>query len=379
MPTTISPELARRRLIEDDPVTVIDTRPAESFDEWHIPGAVNVPYTPGEDVDIGNTLDGAQGDGDHVVTVCALGQSSTAFADELTAAGVGTVEVIQDGMIGWSRLYEVAAVPTALPSVEIFQVQRVAKGCLGYVIGAPEAGEAVVVDPTQHVDEFVRIAEDDGLSITAVIDTHLHADHLSGGPALADAVDAPYHLPAPVADRGVERPYTPLARNDVLTVGDVELKGVHTPGHTTDQFSLLVASEALLTADAVFVDGVGRTELEEDARTGARELFDSIHRTVLAMPDAVQVLPGHFAPETTDAIRRTGTPIHTSVRKLRTELPLLQQDRTAFIESITDTTVAQPPNYEQITAINRGTAELADDEEARTLELGPNRCAAHQA
>ncbi len=379
MATTISPELARQRLIGDEPITIIDTRTEDSFTEWHIPGSVNVPFKPGDKVDLDTAFNGALDEDAHIVTVCAFGQSSFAFAEVLTDAGVETVEVIQDGMIGWSQLYEVAAVPTAIPTVEIYQLQRVSKGCLGYVIGAPEAGEAVVVDPTQHHEEYERLVADDELTITAVIDTHLHADHISGGPALADATDATYYLPAPVTDRNVERPYTPLSRNEVITVGDVEIKGVHTPGHTTEQFSLLVGSEALLTADAVFVDGVGRTELQADARAGAEALFDSIHRTVLAMPDPVQILPGHFNPETTDAIRNTGSPIHATVRDLRTGLPLLQRDRSGFVDAMTDSVQDQPPNYERIVAINRGLDDVTDAEEARTLELGPNRCAAHSS
>ena len=379
MATTISSELVRRRIVSDEPVTVIDTRSADAFDEWHIPGAINVPYAAGDDIDVEEALNGEVSPDDHIVTVCALGESSYAFADLLAAQGFDTVEVVQDGMVGWSRLYEVAAVPTTIPALEIFQIQRVAKGCLGYVVGSPDAGTAVAVDPPRHVEEVTRIAEADEMTITTVLDTHIHADHISGGRALADAVGADYYLPAAVAERGVDLAYTPLDRNAVLTIGAVELKAIHTPGHTTEQHSILVDGEALLTADAVFVDGVGRTELQFDtgsAREGAEALFTSIHRTILAMPDAVQILPGHFSPEESAAINQTGSPIRTTVKELRTELPLLQRSQLEFVDSITDSLPEKPPNFDRMIAINTGNDEPSDDEEARSLELGPNRCAA---
>lgn len=378
MADTITPERLRQHLV-DDAVTLVDTRDPESYESWHIPGSVNVPFTPGDDVDADVLLeDVGTSEDDSIVTICAKGISSYEFADTLGEAGIDDVHVVQDGMEGWSRVYTVASVPTAVPSLEIFQIQRVAKGCLGYVIGSPHTGEAVVVDPTRHTNEFKRIAEDDGMTITHVLDTHIHADHISGGRELADEVGATYHLPAGARERDVSYDFAPLERNEVLTIGDLELKAIYTPGHTGEFMSVLVAADAILTGDTLFVDGVGRTELEfgeEGAREGARQLYESIHGSILNLPDSIAVLPGHVDTEEPEVLASTGAPFHTPIKRVRTEVPILRQDKAAFIEQIGRADSETPPNYEEVIAINAGNAS-PDEEEASELELGPNRCAA---
>ena len=380
MVRTISPELLRRRLIDHDPPTVIDTRPGDDYAAWHIPGAANYPFKPDDSVDldaIANELtNGLSGE---VITLCAKGKSSTALAKGLVEAGIEDVSVLQDGMEGWSRVYELASVPTVAGGLEIFQIQRLAKGCLSYLIGIPSAGEAVVVDPSRHIDEYQRIAADDDMTITHVIDTHVHADHISGGRELATTVDATYHLPAGASERDVAYAYTPLNRNDVLTIGPVDIKAVSTPGHTSESMSLLVGGEAVLTGDTLFVESVGRTELQfgdEEASTGAEELFTSIHRTLLAYPEAVQILPGHTSVESREFLEAAGSPITASVAELRTDRPLLTKDREEFVAAITESLPDKPPNYERMLGINTGREEPDNLQEAIELELGPNRCAA---
>lgn len=377
MADAISPELLRRRLSEDG-MTIIDTRNPEDFESWHIPGATNYPFSPGDEVDFDHLEEQIESE-DDIATICAKGISSYEFADRLDDGGYPNVQVVQDGMEGWSRVYEVAAIPTAATAVEIFQIQRVAKGCLGYVIGSPTVGEAVVVDPTRHIDEYRRVAEDDGMTITRVIDTHVHADHISGGRDLADAVDATYHLPAAAADRGVDYDFAPLERNEVITIGDVELKAIHTPGHTGDIMSILVGADAVLTGDTVFLDGVGRTELqfgEEGAAAGAEMLYESIHGSILNLPDGISVLPGHAAIEDEETLASIGDPMRTSVGQLRMELPILQEDKETFVARVGGAETEKPPNYERMMAINTGEARIDDESDAAELELGPNRCAA---
>lgn len=379
MANTISPELLRQRLTDDD-VTLIDTRAAEDFESWHIPGARNFPFSPNGGVDAAEFKQSTGlEEGDSIVTVCALGKSSYAFADRLNEIGFDEVQVVQDGMQGWSRVYALASIPTATTSLEIFQIQRVAKGCLGYVIGSPTSGEAIVVDPTRHIDEYRRVAADDDMEITRVIDTHIHADHISGGRRLADEEQATYHLPARATSRNVNYDFVPLEHAEVIPLGDLELKAIHTPGHTTESLSLLVGAEAILTADTVFVDGVGRTELqfgEGEAASGAQQLYQSIQRSILTLPDPISVLPGHFSSEATDALDMVGGPIQTTVKDLRTGLSILEADEETFVDRLTASIPEKPPNYEQMMAINRGDTAPEDESEASELELGPNRCAA---
>lgn len=379
MVRTITAELLRQRLANGESPILIDTRSESSFTSWHIPGAVNYPYDPDDAIDLDEMVDstGAETD-DEIITICAKGMSSYDFAHALDELGYAGVAVVQDGMRGWSRLYEVAAIPTIATTLEIFQIQRVAKGCLGYVIGSPSSGEAVVVDPTRHIEEFEVVATDDGMSIEHVIDTHVHADHISGGRDLAEATGATYHLPAAAADRDVAFDFSPFERNEVLSLGDIEIKAVATPGHTSDSMSLVIGAEAILTGDTLFVDSVGRTELQfgdEEAATGARDLYQSLHGTILVLPDGVTVLPGHFSPETEDAIDTVGSPISAPIRDIRSDISLLSLDEAAFVDQLTRDLPEKPPNYDRVIAINTGADAPRDTEEATELELGPNRCA----
>ncbi len=378
-PTEISAEQLKTLIDTDEPFTLVDTRDEESFEGWRIAEAVQFFYKPDHEFDADAFVaDTGLERSDPIVTICAKGKASRYLADELAAAGFTDVRYVADGMRAWSAVYDTATVETD-GTVEIVQLQRRAKGCLGYLVGDPRSGKAAAIDPTRHVETYLEVADACGWTIEHVLDTHVHADHISGGRALADELGVPYHLGERVAERDVGFEYQPLSRNEVLEVGNVEIKAVFTPGHTSGMASYLVESEALLTGDTVFVDSVGRTELQfgdADAAAGAELLYDSLHGTVLAEPDPITVLPGHFSvPDDGEYGIEPGSEVSTTIRELRTTVPILARDREAFVERILETAPEKPPNYERIIAINRGRA-AADREEAIELELGPNRCAA---
>ncbi|MUW14556.1 MBL fold metallo-hydrolase [Halorubrum sp. CBA1125] len=448
MATVITPGAFRDMVDErrrgDRSFAVVDTRPRESYEGWRIAGAVHYFYKPFHEFDRDDfEAETGLGPGDTIVTTCAKGKASRDLAKELTAAGYDDVFVLEDGMRSWAGVYDRVAVP--LPDagegpLDVVQIQRRAKGCLGYLVAggfasdadgraavAPSDGSdrvavapsdssdrvAVAIDVSRHGDEWRAAAADLDASIAAVLDTHVHADHLSGGRALADDLGVPYHLPAAAADRDVAYAFEPLARNETLDVGGTDLKALATPGHTDDGASYLIGRSAVLTGDTLFTDSVGRTELqfaanEEDpadgdgsvdrdgtgvgdaasaatdtaresagAATGAERLYDSLHRTLLAEPDDVVVLPGHFAVgndgTTGDAV--PGEPVTTTVGDARREIAVLDLDRKPFVDRITATLPEKPPNYESVIAANRGVEAPADETAAIELELGPNRCA----
>ncbi|MFQ3283409.1 MAG: glyoxylase-like metal-dependent hydrolase (beta-lactamase superfamily II) [Natronomonas sp.] len=378
-PTDISAEELKRLVDSGEPFHLVDTRDVKSFNEWRLAGATHFFYKPDRafDPDTFRSETGLTPE-DPVVTICAKGLSSGALAEELVDAGYEDVRHVNDGMRGWSAVYDTVNIDTD-GSVEIVQLQRRAKGCLGYLVADPETGAAAAVDPTRHVGTVREAAAERGFEIERVFDTHIHADHLSGGRRLADALGVPYHLGERVAERDPDFEYRPLRRNEVLAVGDVDVKALFTPGHTSGMVSYLVGEEALLTGDTVFIDGVGRTELQfgdEDAASGAALLYESLQGTVLAEPDPVTVLPGHFSVSNDGAYGAApGSEVSTTVRALRTELSILHDDRGAFSEHVVESAPEKPPNYERIIAINRGRSAATEDE-AIELELGPNRCAA---
>ncbi len=380
MAREISAERFERMQRTDEPFTLVDTRPEESFEAWHMPGAVNFPFGKEATLDDERAAELDRSiDGDRpLVTVCAKGISSGNFADELDRAGYDDVAVVEGGMEAWSAVYDV--VPIAFDSMEVLQIQRRAKGCLGYVICDPESGEAAAVDATRHTGEFVDAARERDYQITAVLDTHVHADHVSGGRELASELGVPYYLGERARERGLEYEYEPLERNEVLEVGSLEIKALRTPGHTGEMVNYLVGSTALLSSDTLFVDGTGRTELEfsEDAgERGARMQHESIHRTLLAEPDSVTLLPGHVTVTDEGEFEGgvPGEPVRATVGGLRTGLDVLALDEEAFVERSLESLPEKPPNYERVIDVNRG-VEAIDEDEATELELGPNNCSA---
>ncbi|TKX63578.1 MBL fold metallo-hydrolase [Halorubrum sp. ASP1] len=409
---------ARRR--GDRSFTVVDTRPEESFEGWRVADAVHYFYKPFHEFDLADfERETGLSPDDSVVTLCAKGKASDDFAAELAAAGYEDVTVVADGMRGWSAVYDRTDVPLPdalddAPPIDLVQVQRRAKGCLGYLaVGGREPGEAdhvpagapaddadgadrvaVAIDVSRHGDEWVAAAAERDASIAAVLDTHVHADHLSGGRALADDLGVPYYLPAAAADRDVAHAFEPIGRNETLDVGGVDLKALATPGHTDDGASYLIGGAAVLTGDTLFTEGVGRTELQfsagggdesaaggdgdEGAAGAARRLYDSLHGTLLAEPDDVAVCPGHFAVanDGTTGGAEPGDPVFTTVGDARRGIEVLDLDRDDFVDRITRTLPEKPPNYESVIAANRGVESPPDETAAIELELGPNRCAA---
>ncbi|USZ69256.1 rhodanese-like domain-containing protein [Halorussus salilacus] len=381
MPAKVTPERLADMLDTGEEFVLLDTRPEESYEAWHVPGAEHFPFDAEESLSDGRTddIDALLDGHDRIVTICAKGISSDHFADELGDAGYDDVAVVTGGMEAWSQVYETVPVPTE-GRAQILQVQRRAKGCLGYVVADPVAGEAAVVDPTRHAAEFRAPAAERDWEITRVFDTHVHADHVSGGRKLAEELGVPYHLGAAARERGVEYEFEPLDRNEVVEVGDVQIKAVGAPGHTTEMVNYLVGDEALLTGDTLFVDSVGRTELEfgdDAAAEGARMQYESLHRTLLAEPDTVAVLPGHVDVNSEGEFSegRPGEPVASTVGDLRTGLDLLGLSGDEFVERLTDADHEKPPNYEEVIAINLG-IESVEADEATELEMGPNRCSA---
>jgi len=382
MVKNITAEQLADKIDADERFTLIDTRPEDSFEAWHVRDAENVPYDPDQGLseDQLNEVN-ALVDGRPVVAICGKGLTSTPFAIKLDEHGYEDVSAVTGGMEEWSKVYEVAHIETSSDDLVVRQVQRRAKGCLGYIVGSKEAEEAIVVDATRQTNQFKVAAQDAGLSISRVLDTHVHADHISGSPALADETGVPYHLGDAASERSVEYEYEALSDGDVVEVGDVEIEALHTPGHTSEMMNYLVDGELLLTGDTLFVDSVGRTELQfgdDDASRGAELLYDSLHETILDLPDDTTILPGHLTV-TSDGRYENGSPgepLEAQLGDLRKELDFLELDREAFVERLTEDAPEKPPNYERVIAINTGKETVDDEGEATELELGPNNCAA---
>ena len=230
---------------------------------------------------------------------------------------------------------------------------------ISYLFGCGGHGVAVAVDVLAS-DEPWYLAEADRLNVTIryVIDTHLHADHLSGGRHLAELTGGSYALHEHNVGRtGFD--FLPLADQMQLEVGNTQLQVLHTPGHTEDSVCLLVTDQRrgnapwfVLTGDTLFVGSVGRPDLAGREREMASHLWDSLHGCLLSLPDALEIYPGHQAGSLCGA-GLSGKPMSTLGFEKRWN-SLLLLDKAAFVEAVTSELPPRPASMAQLTAANLG-------------------------
>ena len=387
MTEEISADELKEMIDRDQSFYLVDNRDEDVFSQWHIKNAINYPFSNDdklrkEDIEELKSKFGVQEE-DKVVAVCAKGVSSFNFAEELERFGYERTFVLDGGMNEWSRVYDVVPIITKSSDITILQIQRRAKGCLGYIVGSRRSGEAVIVDPSQHIDKYVETARENGFKIVHVFDTHIHADHISGGSKLADRLNVPYSLGSKASNRSVNFSYKSAKHNQVFRYGGIRMKAIHTPGHTSEMTSYLINEEGVITGDMLFVESIGRTELEFEAdlaKEGAGMQYDSIVNKIMTLPDSFKILPSHFSlTEEGEAIDvNPGMPMFTTIGYLREKNEALRMDRGEFIEYMFENIPSKPPNYDRIIEINLGKGESPDEKEKIKLELGPNRCATSQ-
>jgi len=375
---SVSPADLSRAIDAGEPVRLLDVRNRDEVDEWRIDGPsverTTIPYMKWLQADVRDTVAdrAAEIPGEGPVTVvCARGEASAYVAGLLTQQGV-EARNLADGMDGWAHVYEVTEVAHD-GAATVLQYRRPSSGCLGYLLVGD--GEAAVVDPLRaFADRYAAAAAEYGATLRYAIDTHVHADHLSGLTDVAAASDAEPLLSRRAIDRGMAAEVTPIEDGDVLSLGDREVRVVALPGHTTGMTGLAV-EDVLLTGDSLFLDSVARPDLE-DGDAGAPDAARELHHTLterLANFDAeTTIAPGHFA-EGTD--RNDDGTYTATLGEIRARVDAFDSDREAFVERVCADMPPRPANFERIIAVNLG-RESADAEEALELELGPNNCAA---
>jgi glyoxylase-like metal-dependent hydrolase (beta-lactamase superfamily II) len=287
-------------------------------------------------------------------------------AAQLRAGGYDAFS-LAGGMRAWSLAWNAVEVPVALPAT-VLQVQRIGKGCLSYIAGSE--GEAVVIDAALDPQVYIDLAKQRNWAITHVVDTHIHADHLSRSRALAERTGANLHLPA--QDRA-SFPFTPIEDGDEFVIGNARLTALATPGHTMESMTYRLDDAALLTGDTLFLASVGRPDLEaspEQARTRARLLYQSLQRLVL-LPGDLPVLPGH----TSETIGFGDKPIAQRLEAVIDAISVLRLSEDRFVNHITAHLPPAPANHSAIVSLNE-VGEMPPGDPA-DLEAGANRCAIH--
>ncbi|MGZ8474905.1 MAG: MBL fold metallo-hydrolase [Candidatus Limnocylindria bacterium] len=231
-------------------------------------------------------------------------------------------------------------------------------GCASYLIGDEHAGVAGVVDPRLDIDDYLRAARYLGVRIEHILETHNHADHVSGHGRLAAATGAVIHVHS---DARPEYDHEPFDDGWELALGKLRVRALHTPGHRPEHtaFALVDTARssepwAVLSGDTLFVGDVARPDLAVEKEEGARGIFRSLHEKLLPLPDMCEVWPGHLGGS------RCGGPgmdlkISSTIGFEKANQPLLQvADEAEFVKRTTSTLGPQPPNFKNIVAINRG-------------------------
>jgi hydroxyacylglutathione hydrolase len=249
-----------------------------------------------------------------------------------------------------------------------FRQFRVADmGCSTYLVA--DEGQAIVIDPQIRTEPYLNIAKKEGFKIVGIIDTHIHADYVSGNRRLAAQTGAKLYLHK---DAAAEFEFTQLQEGDVIEIGKVRLEIIHSPGHTPESILLKVLDTAnpqtpphLLTGDTIFVGDVGRPDLA--GAEGASQLFFSLKRIVPTVETGAVVYPGHFAGS---LCGRNLSAAHSTLwkRELETNYALQIKDEDTFVHYLLDDLPPKPADFLRIIGINRQGAPV---ELAKPTEISP--------
>ena len=381
----------RERLARGEPTFLLDVRASKEFATWKVEGprpidTMNVPYTrilaEADEDNIAAAAAAYLGKNyaekiprdPLVVAVCAHGGTSADVAEGLRTLGYDAVN-LEGGMVAWGNYYEALTVADE-PVLAIVQVARPSRGCLSWI--AVSDGEAVVIDPLRHVDRYLELLEAREARAVAVIDTHAHADHISGGRALANKTGAPYYLHPYDAIHPMDMLPAPfdfefLHERRHLSFGSSALDVLHVPGHTLGAVALLLDERFLFAGDTLFVDAVARPDLG-----GRAEAWTPLHhaslRRLLGLGDEVLLCPGHFSAASEADVRGVYA-TRVGLLPARNEgARHALGDAASFAAYIMASLPDFPPQYVDIKRVNTGLIEVAENR-ACELELGKNVCA----
>jgi glyoxylase-like metal-dependent hydrolase (beta-lactamase superfamily II)/rhodanese-related sulfurtransferase len=244
-------------------------------------------------------------------------------------------------------------------------------GCASYVLG--DGGEAAVVDPRWDIDVYLDIAAAERLRITHVLDTHDHADHLSGRLRLVAATGACSHRPDPAREFG-----DGIFPGEEIAVGGLRMRAVATPGHRPEHLTLVVCDLSrgddpwlVLTGDSLLVGDIARPDLAVEASEGARALHGSLQQ-LLGLGDHVEVWPAHVGGSLCGGAGLSGK-TNSTIGFERMNDPLLMMDQRQFVHSLTSSLPSRPPNVDRIVALNRRHDTSGDPADPPELELGALR------
>lgn len=361
-----------RKVIDNEELFIVDVRNADAFADWKIEGHkfeyLNIPYF--------ELLEGVEEilpkipKGKDVLVVCAKEGSSIMVAEMLSDAS-HDVAYLQGGMKSWSMYLEPVKVGDLADGGELYQFVRLGKGCLSYM--AINSGEAAIIDAVRFTEVFTKFADKKGVEIKHVFDTHLHADHISGGRHIAAHTGATYYLPPKDAEE-VVFDYTDLTDGLTVQLGasQIEVGAIYSPGHTIGSTSFVIDKKYLLTGDILFIDSIGRPDLAGLAEDWVADLRETLYTRYRTLAEDLIVLPAHFM--IIEELNEDGTVAKRLGDLLEENHGLNVEDEEVFRKMVTDNLPPQPNAYQEIRFVNMGKITPSDEEQTE-MEIGPNRCA----
>ncbi|HLO11708.1 MAG TPA: MBL fold metallo-hydrolase [Pseudoneobacillus sp.] len=361
-----------KKVFDKEALFILDVRNETDFQDWKIEGEnfeyLNIPYF--------DLLDGVEEIMDklptdkEILVVCAKEGSSVMVAEMISEEGLD-VSYLTGGMKAWSEHLEPVKVGDLRDGGEIYQFVRIGKGCLSYMVVSN--GEAAIIDATRMTDIYLDFANSIGAKITHVFDTHLHADHISGGRVIAEKTNATYWLPPKDATE-VTFEYQPLNGGIDVTIGNtkINIHALYSPGHTIGSTSFVVDEMFLLSGDILFIDSIGRPDLAGLAQDWVGDLRESLYKRYRELSEDLIVLPAHFM--IIEELNEDGSVSERLGTLFAKNHGLNIADENEFRKMVTENLPPQPNAYQEIRETNMGKIN-PDTEKQREMEIGPNRCA----
>ena len=368
----ITAEEITKKVFNKEQLFILDVRNEDAYSDWKIEGEnfthLNVPYF--ELIDGVEEITDQLPKNEEVLVVCAKEGASVMVADMLNEAGI-KAGYLTGGMKTWSEHLQPVKVGDLKDGGELYQFVRIGKGCLSYMVVSN--GEAAIIDATRMTDIYVDFAKNIGANIKHVFDTHLHADHISGGRKIAELTGATYWLPPKDAGEVVFE-YSPLEDGNDVAIGHtkINIHPLYSPGHTIGSTSFVIDEKYLLTGDILFIDSIGRPDLAGLAQDWVGDLRETLYKRYRQLSNELLVLPAHFM--IVSELNDDGSVSRELGTLLKENHGLNIEDEAQFRKMVTENLPPQPNSYQEIRETNMGKI-TPDNDEQREMEIGPNRCA----
>lgn len=394
----IKPSELKKKMDNGDDFLILDVRTKQEHDMWSMSYDKYKDSTliPIDTLMLNESLKKLPKDKE-IIAFCAHGQRSSFAASALSSLGYN-VRTVEGGLAEWSNVYDVVPIEIneSIP-LRIWQIRRISKGCMSYVIASARDKSAIILDPTCGVESIIdNLRTDYQLTIKRVIDTHMHADHLSGSTKIAYKYNAELNISSVenYSMENIPQEYQSkiirISDDDKIILGDgLYLTAIHTPGHTDGSISYALDVDSnspqntvssngdiqtsshscfLFTGDTIFVNGVGRPDLHNKAQEYTSKLYHTYKNKIFSLPDNTIVLPSHYSESF-----EHDKPIFNTLQSIKQKLLDITHSENSFTNYIASNIPAQPMNYGRIVKLNKS---LISCEKVfyNDLEAGPNSC-----